>query len=165
MTWDLAVDQYSTQMDQHLTTHIEAPQWPSIHHRGCSFRQPTSFLHSKWPFPYLLMSAHRRLQTHSPIKKILKKIGGSCQTFINYYKTHTMATHYRGIGNALVNNSEPQDSNANIQDEYQADVNDLENIEPDHRAGVRELTHDLNNYGQGQWQWPYGCHKPCRTQT
>ena len=81
------------------------------------------------------MSAHQRLQTFSPIKKILNKIGGSYQTYINYNKTHTMATHYRGIGNA--NDSEPQDINADIQDqdEYQADINDLENIEPDHQAG------------------------------
>ena len=51
-----------------------------------------------------------------------------------------MATHYRGIGHALVNDSEPQDINANIQDEYQADINDLENIEPDHKAGLKDLT-------------------------
>ena len=49
---------------------------------------------------------------------------------------HTMATHYRGIGNALVTDSEPQDINADIQDEYKADINDLENIEPDHQAGL-----------------------------
>ena len=59
---------------------------------------------------------------------------------MNHYKTHTMATCYGGIGNALVNNSEPQDNNADIQDEYQADINDLENIEPDHQAGLKDLT-------------------------
>ena len=36
-----------------------------------------------------------------------------------------MATCYGGIGNALVNDSEPQDINADIQDEYQADINEL----------------------------------------
>ena len=70
------------------------------------------------------MSACQRLWTHSPIKKILNKIGDSCQTYINYYKTHTMVTHYVGIGNTLENDSHPQDINANIQDEYQADIND-----------------------------------------
>ena len=54
-----------------------------------------------------------------------------------------MATWYGGIGNAFVNDSEPQDINANIQDEYQADINDLENIEPDHQAGLRDLTHKI----------------------
>ena len=52
-----------------------------------------------------------------------------------------MATHYREIGNVLVNDSEPQDINANIEDDYQADINDLENIEPDHQAGLKDLTH------------------------
>ena len=94
------------------------------------------------------MSACQRLQTHSPIKKILNKIGDSYQTYINYYKTHTMATCYGGIGNALVNDSEPQNINANVQDEYQAYINDLENIEPDHQAGLRALTHELEQLWQ-----------------
>ena len=89
------------------------------------------------------MSAHRRLWTCSPIKKILKKIGDSYQTYINYDKTHTMATYYGGIGNA--NDSEPQDINADIQDqdEYQTDMNDLENVETDHQLGLRALTRKL----------------------
>ena len=62
---------------------------------------------------------------------------------INYYKTHTMATHYGGIGNTSVNNSEPQDIDADIQDNYQADINDSENIEPDHQAGLKDLTHKI----------------------
>ena len=59
-----------------------------------------------------------------------------------------MATCYGGIGNALVNDSEPQDINANIQDEYQANINDLENIEPDHQAGLRALTRELEQLWQ-----------------
>ena len=87
------------------------------------------------------MSAHQRLQTHSPIKKIFNKIGDSCQTYINYYKTHAMATCYGRIGDTSMNNSEHQDMDANIQDNYQVDdINDLENIEPNHQAGLRDLT-------------------------
>ena len=94
------------------------------------------------------MSAHHRLWTHSPIKKILNKIGDSYQTYINYSKTHTMATCYGGIGN--VNNSDPHDINADIQDqdEYQADINNFENIEPGHQAGLRALTHELKQLWQ-----------------
>ena len=29
---------------------------------------------------------------------------------------------------------------ADIQDNYQEDINDLENIEPDHQAGLKNLT-------------------------
>ena len=37
-----------------------------------------------------------------------------------------MATHYGGIGD--------------IRDNYQEDINDLENIDPDHQAGLKNLT-------------------------
>ena len=86
------------------------------------------------------MSAHQRLWTHSPIKKLLDKLGDSCQTYINFHKTHTMATCYSGIGDTSLNNPESQDMVAEIQDNYQEDMNDLENIEPYHLAGLRYLT-------------------------
>ena len=47
-----------------------------------------------------------------------------------------------------MNDSEPQDINANTQDEYQTDTNDLENIEPDHQAGLRALTRELEQLWQ-----------------
>ena len=59
-----------------------------------------------------------------------------------------MAACYGGIGNILVNNSEPQDINADIQDDYQTDINDLENIEPDHQAGLKDLTHEIEQLWQ-----------------
>ena len=59
-----------------------------------------------------------------------------------------MATHYGGIGKPLGNDSNPQNTNADIQDEYQADINDLENIEPDHQAGLRDLTHEIEQLQQ-----------------
>ena len=86
------------------------------------------------------MSAHQWLQTHSPIKKILNKVRDSCQTYINYYKSHAMTTHYGRIGDTSMNNSENHDMDAN---DYQADINDLENIEPNHQAGLRNLTCEI----------------------
>ena len=53
-----------------------------------------------------------------------------------------------GIGDASMNNSEPQDMDADIQDNYQADINDLENIEPDHQAGLKYLTHKIEQLRQ-----------------
>ena len=47
-----------------------------------------------------------------------------------------------------MNDSEPQDINANIQDEYQADINDLEYIESDHQAGFRDLTLEIEQLWQ-----------------
>ena len=49
-----------------------------------------------------------------------------------------MAIHYGRIGDTSMNNSEPHDMDANIQDNYQADLNDLQNIEPDHQAGLKD---------------------------
>ena len=59
-----------------------------------------------------------------------------------------MATRYGWIGKPLENESDPQDSNADIQDEYRADKNDLENIEPDHEGGLRDLTHEIEQLWQ-----------------
>ena len=59
-----------------------------------------------------------------------------------------MATHYRGIDKPLENDSNPQDTNADIQDEYRADTNDLENIEPDHQVGLVDLTHEIEQLWQ-----------------
>ena len=39
-----------------------------------------------------------------------------------------------------MNNPESQDMDADIQDNYQEDINDLENIEFDHQAGLKNLT-------------------------
>ena len=37
---------------------------------------------------------------------------------------------------------------ADIQDNYQEDINDLENIEPDHQAGLKNLTHEIEQLQQ-----------------
>ena len=39
-----------------------------------------------------------------------------------------------------MNNPESQDMDADSQDNYQEDINDLENIEPNHPAGLKHLT-------------------------
>ena len=83
------------------------------------------------------MSARRMLWTHSPIKKLLTKIRDSYQTYIDYYKTHAMATRYSGIGDTSMSNSKHHDMDAY---DSQADINDLENIEPTHQTGLRDLT-------------------------
>ena len=59
-----------------------------------------------------------------------------------------MATHYSEIGDTSMNNPESQDIDANIQDTYQEDINDLENIEPNHPAGLRHLTHEIEQLWQ-----------------
>ena len=44
-----------------------------------------------------------------------------------------------------MNSPETQDMDANTQDNYQADINDLENIEPDHHERIkRSLLHEID---------------------
>ena len=51
-----------------------------------------------------------------------------------------MATHYGGIGDTSMNNPESQDMDADIQDNYQEDISNLEYFEPNHQAGLQNLT-------------------------
>ena len=90
------------------------------------------------------MSACHNFQMRSPLKKVLNKIEDSYQTHINSCKTHAMATCHGGTGKPSEKDSDLQENNVAIHNEYQADINDLENIEPDHHARLRDL-------GQGQW--------------
>ena len=74
------------------------------------------------------MSAHCSFQIHSPPKKVLNKIEDSYQTYINTYKTHTMATHHGGTGQPSEKEPNPQEQD-NVPNEYQEDVDDFENEE------------------------------------
>ena len=65
------------------------------------------------------MLACQRLQTHSPIKKLFHKLENSYQAYINYQKTHAMATHYDGIGDTSMNDPESQDIDSDSQESYQ----------------------------------------------
>ena len=55
------------------------------------------------------MLTRRRSWTHSPIKKLFHKLESSIQTYINYHKTHAMATCYDGMGDTSIENPESQD--------------------------------------------------------
>ena len=59
--------------------------------------------------------------THSPIKKLFHKLENSIQTYINYHKTHAMATCYSGMGDTSMENPETQDidNDNDSQDNFQ----------------------------------------------
>ena len=82
---------------------------------------------------------------HSPLKKVLNKIEDSYQTYINSYKTHVMATHHGGTGKPLEQHSDPWENNVTIHNEYQEDINDFENIEPDHHEKLRDLNEEIDH--------------------
>ena len=46
------------------------------------------------------------------------------------YKTHTMATHYRGTGQPLEKDPNPQDQDIDIPNDYlHGEIDDFENVE------------------------------------
>ena len=55
------------------------------------------------------MLTHCQSRTRSPIKRLFSKLKNSIQTYINYHKTHTMATHFSGVGNTSMENLKAQD--------------------------------------------------------
>ena len=64
--------------------------------------------------------------------------------------------------------SDPQENDVAIHDKYQADINDFENIEPDHHERLRDLTHEIDHLQQkveANKTGAYACHKPPRMQT
>ena len=75
------------------------------------------------------MLAHHSLRTHSPLSKVLNKLGYSYQTYINMYQAHMMATHHGGTGQLLEMDPNPQAQNIDIPNDYQKDIDDFENVE------------------------------------
>ena len=75
------------------------------------------------------MSACSNLRMHSPLKKVLNKLGDSYQTYVNTYKMHTMATHHGGTGQPSEMDPNPQAQDIDIPNDYPEDMDDFENIE------------------------------------
>ena len=73
------------------------------------------------------MLTHRRLHTHSPIKRLFNKLKNSIQTYINYHKTHAMATHFGGVGDTSMEDPDTQDIDNTSQDDLQ-DENIVQNL-------------------------------------
>ena len=63
------------------------------------------------------MSACHNLRSHSPLKSAFNKLGDTYQVYCNTYKTHAMATCYRGPGQSLDGDAAPHgtDSDVDIQ--------------------------------------------------
>ena len=98
------------------------------------------------------MSTRQRLHTHSPIKRLFSKLENSIQTFINYHKTHAMATHFGEVGNTSMENPETQDVDNVSKDESQdedlikkllCETAHLKQFVEDRDNEPREAIHDL----------------------
>ena len=99
----------------------------------------------------------QRLWTHSPIKKLFHKLETSIQTYINYCKTHALATHYGGIGDNSMENPETQDMDNDSQENFQEENivqqliheteclrQTIEDSDNDPRDAIHQLEQKLN---------------------
>ena len=57
-------------------------------------------------------------QSHSPIKKLFNRLH-SLHIYVNYHKTHNMATHFGGVGDAPVEDPRTQETNNGSESESQ----------------------------------------------
>ena len=73
------------------------------------------------------MLTRQRLHTCSPIKRLFNKLETSIQTYINYHKTHAMATHFGGVGDTSMQDPDAQDIDNTSQDDLQ-DENIVQNL-------------------------------------
>ena len=103
------------------------------------------------------MLTRQRLWTHSPIKKLFHKLENSIQTYINYHKTHAMATCCGGMGDTSMENPETQDIDNDSQDHFQEENiiqqliweteqlrQTIEDRDNDHMDVIHQLEQKLN---------------------
>ena len=69
------------------------------------------------------MLTHQQSHNHSPIKILFSKLENSIQTYINYHKTHAMATHFGGVGDNPMENPDMHDVDNTSEDEAQNEKN------------------------------------------
>ena len=72
------------------------------------------------------MSARCNPRLHSLLKIVLNKLGGSYQTYVNTFKTHTMATHHGGAGEPLDKDSTPHEHDTDAPSNYNHE--DMDNL-------------------------------------
>ena len=91
-------------------------------------------------------------QSRSPIKRQFNKLENSIQTYINYHKTHAMATCFGGVGDTPMENLKTQDVDNVTEDESQDEdlirqllheTASLKQFVEDRDNEPREAIHDL----------------------
>ena len=75
------------------------------------------------------MSACCNPRSHSPLETVLNKLGDSYQTYINTYKTDTMATHHRGAGQPSDRDPNLPEQGTDIPSNHLKDMDNFENVE------------------------------------
>ena len=94
-------------------------------------------------------------ETHSPIKRLFHKLENSIQTYINYHKTHAMATHFGGVVETSMENPGTQDVDKISEDDFQDEnivqtllckTECLKQVIEDRDNDPREAIHELEKW-------------------
>ena len=91
-------------------------------------------------------------QTRFPIKRLFHSLENSIHTYINYHKTHAMATCFDGVGNTSMENPDTQDMDNLSKDAFQDEnivqkllckTEHLKQVIEDRDNDSREAIHEL----------------------
>ena len=94
------------------------------------------------------MSAHLNIRSCSPLKTVFNRLGDTYQTYCTTYKTHAMATHYRGARQPLDRDDtlHGKDTKVNIPHDYHhEDASDFATIEEENHTNLSKLTWELDD--------------------
>ena len=86
----------------------------------------------------------------SPIKKLFNGLN-SLHTYVNYHKTHNMATCFGGIGNTPIEDPRTQESDNGSENEFQDE------------DGMRQVLTEPKNIKQEMYLQTKRCHTRDRT--
>ena len=92
------------------------------------------------------MSTCHSLRSCSSLKKVLTKLENSYQTYINTYKTNTMATCHGGTGSPLEKDPNPLDQDIDIPNDYQNEnIDDFENVGDENHTQLTDMTNEVDH--------------------
>ena len=107
--------------------------------------------------PYLVNVSLPKVADPFPYQETVSQTKNSIQTYINYHKTHTMATQYGEMGDTSMENPETQDLDSDSPENYQEEniIQQLtckmeqlrqiiENKDNDPRDAIHQLEQKLN---------------------
>ena len=89
------------------------------------------------------MPAHHSLRSCSPLKSVLNKI--DLPNLLYTYKTHTIATHHRGVGQPSDRDPNLPEQGTDIPSDHLEDMDNFENVEHENYATLKALTRNLDD--------------------
>ena len=92
------------------------------------------------------MSACLNPRSCFPLKTVLNELGDSYQTYVNTYKSHSMATHHGGAVEPLDKDSSPHEHGTATPSNYNhEDMDKFKNVEQENHTILKALIRNLDD--------------------